>query len=294
MSTQIGSALFNSGTVQHEATTGGRNTTTKLSVVVPAFNEASRIGKNLHELVRTMRRSYADFEIVVVDDGSTDGTSHEASFAAVAIPEVRVIRYDRNAGKGAALAHGSLFATGEYIIFLDADLDLHPKQLPLFVESLEITGADAVIGSKHHPMSEVVNYPWLRRLYSLGYYTMVRMLFGLPLRDTQTGLKIFRRRVLHDVVPRLLAKRFAFDLELLANAQRLGYSMIDAPVRVEFQREGRINWTDAAKMMLDTLAIFYRMNVLRYYDEVRPAPARDWYEVSVAAEVGLLDEAVAV
>lgn len=294
MYTEIEPTRFNSGTVQHGAITDGRGNNTRLSVVLPAFNEASRIGKNLQELVRTMRRMFTDFEVVVVDDGSTDGTSHEASFAAVAIPEVRVIRYDRNAGKGAALAHGSLFATGEFVIFLDADLDLHPKQLPLFVESLEITGVDAVIGSKHHPMSEVVNYPWLRRLYSLGYYTMVRLLFGLPLRDTQTGLKIFRRRVLRDVVPRLLAKRFAFDLELLANAHRLGYSMVDAPVRVEFQRQGRINWTDAVKMMLDTLAIFYRMHVLRYYDEVRPAPAHDWYEVSVAAEVGLLDEAVAV
>lgn len=285
--------LFKDGTVSHK-TSSFRTPKVALSVVLPAYNEASCIGKNLHELVRTLRHAYSEFEVIVVDDGSTDGTAGEARFATAAIPEVRVIRYDRNAGKGAALAKGALFASGEYVVFLDADLDLHPGQIQLFVESMQVANADAVVGSKHHPMSEVFNYPAVRRLYSFGYYAFVRAMFGLPLRDTQTGLKIFRKQLLHDVVPRLVAKRFAFDLELLANAYRLGYAMIDAPVRVEFQRSGRINWRDAVKTMVDTLAIFYRMHVLRYYNERRPVPPLDCYEVSVSEEIGLLNEALAV
>jgi hypothetical protein len=93
------------------------------------------------------------------------------------------------------------------------------------------------------------------------------LLFGLPLRDTQTGLKVFRREVLQRVFPRILAKRFAFDIEVLANAHRLGFKLVDAPVTLEFKRGlGRIRWKDIRATGLDTLAIFYRMYILHYYD----------------------------
>jgi glycosyltransferase involved in cell wall biosynthesis len=161
---------------------------------------------------------------------------------------------------------GTSYAKGDYVIFLDADLDLHPRQLPRFFEIMDETGVDVVIGSKRHPESKV-DYPFVRRIYSAVYYTMIRLLFGLPVRDTQTGLKLFKTQVLRDVFPRILVKRFAFDIEVLTNAHRLGYTIADAPVQLEFRRgTGRVKMKDAKSMFIDTLGVFYRMHVLHYYD----------------------------
>lgn len=243
----------------------------KISVIMPAFNESEHIVKNLKEVVDTFSTFGYSFEVIVVDDGSHDNTYLHAARVLLEHPEnVRIVRYDENQGKGNALIAGTSYAHGEYVVFLDADMDLHPSQLPLFFEILEIQQADAVIGSKRHTLSRV-NYPLIRQLYSIGYYAMVRLLFGLPLKDTQTGLKVFKRKVLLDVFPRVLAKRFAFDIEVLANAHRLGYKIADAPVTLHFQRcYNRISLRHVWLIFLDTLAIFYRMKLRRYYDRSVP------------------------
>lgn len=239
----------------------------KISVVMPAFNESAHIVKNLQEVVDTLSTLGYDFEVILVDDGSPDNTYIHAARVLVKHPElVRVVRYDENQGKGNALMCGAGYATGKYVVFMDADMDLHPEQLPLFFEIMAASGADAVIGSKRHPLSNV-EYPLLRRMYSAVYYSLVRVLFGLPLRDTQTGLKVFRTELLRAVIPRLLAKRFAFDIELLANAHRLGFKITDSPVTLRFGRPyNRIKFRDVADIFTDTLAIFYRMRVIKYYD----------------------------
>jgi len=243
--------------------------TGKLSVVMPAYNESASIVKNVAEAVQTLSGFGYDYEIVVVDDGSVDDThSHVMQIAAAYDPKVRVVRYDDNRGKGGALICGTTYTTGDYIAFLDADMELHPEQLPLFLEIMAAQGADVVIGSKRHPLSNV-EYPRIRRIYSAGYFALVWLLFGLPLRDTQTGLKVFRRQVLQDVFPRVLVKRFAFDIEVLANAHRLGYKIVDAPVTMRFSRRyGRITFDDVRTILLDTLAIFYRLRLRHYYDRV--------------------------
>src|SRR5580704_12023770 len=185
-----------------------------LSILMPAYNEATSIADNVRETAETMRKLSIDFEIIVIDDGSMDGTDAAAIGASRAWPgRVRVVRCWRNEGKGNALLCGASYARGEYVAFLDADMDLHPEQLASFFAVMEASGADAVIGSKFHPDS-IVDYPLLRRVYSFFYYMLVRTLFGLPVRDTQTGIKLFRREVLHRVLPRVLVKRFAFDLEV--------------------------------------------------------------------------------
>lgn len=239
----------------------------KLSVVMPAYNEAAFIESNVLETVDTLSALNFDFEIIVVDDGSPDDTHRHAVRACMSHPErVRVVRYDRNRGKGNALMCGASYALGDYIAFLDADMDLHPRQLPTLLAIMEAKGADIVIGSKRHPLSNV-NYPRLRKVLSAGYFWFIRALFGMPLRDTQTGLKIFKRTVVKDVFPRVLAKRFAFDVEILAVAHNRGYRITDAPVTLEFNRSfSRINLRDIYNTFLDTLAIFYRLKIVRYYD----------------------------
>ena len=238
-----------------------------LSILMPAYNEAHSIAENVCETVETMRALGIDFEIVVVDDGSLDGT-HTAAINALRVwPEcVRIVRCRRNEGKGNALICGTSYSKGEYVAFLDADMDLHPEQLENFFTIMKSRDADVVIGSKFHPQSKV-EYPRLRRVYSFFYFLLVRSLFGLPVRDTQTGIKLFKREVLEHVLPRVLVKRFAFDLELLANVHHFGYRIVEAPVVVNFKRVcSRLRLPAVWNVFVDTLAIFYRMRILRYYD----------------------------
>jgi glycosyltransferase involved in cell wall biosynthesis len=245
----------------------------KLSVVVPAYNEAPEIEANLREMVATIDSFGLDYELIVVDDGSPDSTFASAVRAKIDYPDVvRVVRYDRNQGKGNAVICGARYARGDFIAFVDADMDLHPRQLPTLIAKMLDDDADVVIGSKWHPDS-VIEYTPLRRTFSVGYYAMVRALFGLPVRDTQTGMKIFRAEVLHRVFPRILAKRFAFDVEVLANAHRLGYSIVEAPIEMTPQRQlNRVGFGAVFDVFKDTLAIYYRMHVLRYYDRPLPGP----------------------
>jgi len=240
-----------------------------LSVVIPAYNEADVLGATVEEALAWLESSSLRHELIVVDDGSADDTYEVAQAAARRNGAVRPARLSHNAGKGFALKFGVAYATGEHIAFLDADRDIYPDQLGVLWEAMAQTGADAVVGSKRHPSSQI-SYPLSRRVMSLGYYLMMRLMFGLPLGDTQAGIKLFRRAVLMDILPRLLIKRFAFDLELLACAHRLGYRVSEAPVRMAFQRGGsRVTWRDVQTVGVDTLAVFYRLRILRYYDNVR-------------------------
>jgi len=241
----------------------------RLSVVMPAYNEARHIVKNMLETIDTLAGICPHFEIVVVDDGSPDGTYLPAVEALAEMGDnIRVVRYARNAGKGNALICGFEHTRGELVAFLDADMDLHPGQIRGMLETMERRNADVVIGSKWHRNSKI-NYPFVRRLWSIGYYLFVRLLFGLPLRDTQTGLKLFRAEVLGRVFPRILAKRYAFDVEVLVNAHALGFNIIDAPVTLQFARDsGRVHLGDVWAVFLDTLAIFYRSRITKYYDRM--------------------------
>jgi glycosyltransferase involved in cell wall biosynthesis len=253
----------------------------RLSVVMPAYNEASHIVANMRETIDTLLDFCPSFEIVVVDDGSPDGTYLRAVEALADMDDnIRVVRYHRNAGKGNALICGFNHTRGDIVAFLDADMDLHPKQIRGMLEIMERNAADVVIGSKWHRDSKI-NYPFVRRLWSIGYYSLVRLLFGLPLRDTQTGLKIYRAEVLRRVFPRILAKRYAFDVEVLVNAHRLGYKIADAPVTLQFTRSsGRVSLGDVWTVFLDTLAIFYRSRIIKYYDKMDPI-ARSYERLEV-------------
>lgn len=239
-----------------------------ISIVLPAYNEAEAIEHNVLEVVDTFSKLDYGFEVIVVDDGSADDTYLGAIKAKSSHPErVRVVRYDVNRGKGSALICGASYAKGDIVAFLDADMDLHPSQLPQLISQLETTGTDVVIGSKRHPLSNV-DYPRYRWVLSAGFFVLIRMFFGLPLRDTQTGIKVFRREVVESVFPLILAKRYAFDVEVLAVAHHLGYRISDAPITLRFGRKfSRIRIADVFHTMRDTLAIFYRLRLRHYYDE---------------------------
>ncbi len=240
----------------------------KVSVIIPAHNELSRIFSSLEETIKTFEEFGCQYEIIIMDDGSTDGTYEAVQKLCRKNNNVFIKKNWQNYGKGRAIKKGIRYATGDYIVFLDADMDLHPAQLQTFIDIMRLDDADIVIGSKMHPNS-VVDYPWRRKLISRIYFLIIKVLFGLPIHDTQTGLKLFKKEAIKEIFPRILVKQFAFDLEILVNAYHLGFKIAEAPVVLQTKRPfGRIGWQAMYKTGIDTLAIFYRMHILKYYDRI--------------------------
>lgn len=239
---------------------------------MPAFNLEARIASNIEHVRAFLALSGIPFEIVPVDDGSSDKTAKILQTVAEAHSAViRPVLIERNSGKGNALRQGLAASAGTHILLLDGDLDLDPVMLPTFFDIMLESGADIVIGSKRHPKS-LIDYPWRRRLASATYYGIVKLLIGLPVSDTQTGMKLFRREALQWSFDRMLVKQFAFDLELLAIAYARGYRIAEAPIRMSFgDKKGCLTWQNTRQVMIDTLAVFYRLRLLRYYDSVEPA-----------------------
>lgn len=262
----------------------------EVSVVTPSYNPGLRVLRNLQRLVSVLNASGIRYEVIVVSDGSTDG-SHEI-IGELASGELRLIHYGDNRGKGFALRTGLARARGKYIVFIDSDGDLDPAQIRSFITLMDTFDADVVLGSKRHSMSKV-SYPLTRRLMSTAYYWVVRTLFGLRVHDTQTGLKLVKREVLARVLPRMLEKRFAFDLELLVVAKRLGYDrFFEAPVTLDYQFESTVSSGSVFRILVDTAAIFYRCYILRYYDRpaLPPVVEADSQETDVAIASPMFQE----
>ncbi|MCX6349567.1 MAG: glycosyltransferase, partial [Candidatus Aureabacteria bacterium] len=238
----------------------------RVSVLMPDFNEVEHIYRNLRETAEVIARLCPDYEIVAADDGSRDDTLREIERAARENPRIRCFSTRDNRGKGWALKKAFGLCRGTWVFFLDSDLDIHPQQFLSLLRVQKATGADVVIGSKRHPDS-TLKYPFSRRIVSAAYFFLVKALFGLPLRDTQTGIKLFKRTVLEAIFPRILVKQYAFDLEILVNAHRRGYPIAEAPVVVDYRGKfGRIGPRSIWTILIDTLAVFYRAKILKYHD----------------------------
>lgn len=239
---------------------------------MPAYGLETVIERNIETVCRLLEGNIP-FEVLPVDDGSRDGTAAAIRRAAARDPDhVHPVFVQVNAGKGNALKCGFAAARGSHILLLDADLDLDPVRITTFFDIMAEKQAAIVIGSKRHPDS-VIDYPWHRRLSSVIYYTIVRLLIGLPISDTQTGMKLFTREALAWSFERMLVKTFAFDLEVLSIAHAQGYTVAEAPIEMHFgEKIGCLSWTNVKQVMIDTLAIFYRLRILRYYDSVEIAP----------------------
>lgn len=241
----------------------------QLSLIIPAYKQEKTIKKDLQRIKDTMDQLPVSYELIVVVDGEVDDTVKEAK--KVRSPNIYVTGYKHNHGKGYAVRFGIAQAKGDIIGFLDSGMDINPKGIAMFLQYFDWYNADIIIGSKLHPASKVV-YPWQRKIISYGYRLLVKVLFGLSIRDTQVGMKFYKRKVLEDVLPRLLVKAYAFDIELLAVAYRLAYKKIyEAPIELELDfKKSSITSKNFWKVILltlwDTLAVYYRMKILKYYD----------------------------
>jgi glycosyltransferase involved in cell wall biosynthesis len=205
-----------------------------LSVIVPVFNEAQHIRANLDLLISEVAPYFSAFEILVISDGSTDGT--EEVLRSYSHPNVKLIAYPQNHGKGFALREGFKAATGDFVFFIDGGMELHPREIRIFLGLMELYDADIVVASKRHPQSKI-DYPLIRRILSFAYQMLIRYLFALNVTDTQVGLKLFKRSVIEAVVPHLVLNRYGTDLEILALARALGFRrLLEAPVRLDYFR----------------------------------------------------------
>ena len=259
-----------------------------LSVIVPTYRDGSRIYSNLLKLDRALSVIGEPYEIIVVSDGNVDNTAEEAR--RLDASHVRVFHYARNMGKGFALRYGVVRSHGEIVTFIDGDGDIDPIQIATYLRLMREGEADIVVGSKRHPSSEVV-YPPVRRLYSATYQALLHLLFQLEVRDTQVGLKLFRREVLAAVLPRIVVKRYAFDLELLVVANHLGFTrIVEAPVRIGQRFSSTINLRAIGSMLEETAAIFYRQHVLHYYDVCHTPVALHTLSAVTDAELATLDD----
>lgn len=241
-----------------------------LSVIVPVYRQEKTIARDLRSLLTVLSNQSTPFEVIVVIDGEIDGSFREAK--KVRNSKVNVVGYKINKGKGYAVRFGMAQSRGDIVGFIDAGGDLNPKGLDLMLKTLFWQDADIVIGSKRHALSKV-EYPMIRRIFSFGYQLLTRILFNVNVRDTQVGMKVYKRKVLEDVLPRLLVKQFAFDIEILAVAHRLGYTkIVEAPVELNFAGvssniTSKNFWRIIFNMVKDTLAVFYRLKIRKYYDD---------------------------
>lgn len=238
-----------------------------ISVIIPAFRQEKTIKENLLQVSDILNKLKYDYELIVVVDGKIDNTFENAK--STRSSKIKVVGYEHNHGKGYAVRYGMANSKGDIVCFMDAGTDLNPNGLSMLLEYFEWYNADIVIGSKRHPESIVV-YPWHRKIISFFSQQYIRFLFGLTVKDTQVGIKMFNRKVIEDVLPRLLVKKFAFDIEILAVAHSLGYKKIfEAPVEIDYDFSGSLIkktlLLEIIRTFWDTLAIFYRLKILGYY-----------------------------
>jgi glycosyltransferase involved in cell wall biosynthesis len=241
-----------------------------LSLIVPAYKQEKTIAKDLQNLSSVLAKLPLKYEIIVVEDGQEDKTFEVLKNLKPKTKNIKVFGYKKNIGKGFAIKYGVEKAKGDVIGFIDAGMDIDPTEISIALDIMEWNKADIVIGSKLHPESKV-KYPIQRKILSWGYRTLTHILFGFNVKDTQVGFKLFRGKVAKEVFSRIIVKRFAFDIEVLTVAQKLGYTKIyEAPVKLNF-RSGSITsssfWKIIYSMLWDTAAVFYRLRILHYYDK---------------------------
>jgi dolichol-phosphate mannosyltransferase len=234
--------------------------TPNVSFVIPVFNEENNVEEAVEKLSRVASKLGRPYEIVVVNDGSYDNTLLRIRDCAESDCNVRVISYRKNMGKGYAVKTGFLHARGVNVVFIDGDLDIDPNQIEKYLNALK--SADMVIASKWHPQSKI-KIRSLRRFLSQSFNILVRLLTGVRMMDTQTGLKAVKNSALKRTFSKLTVKRYAYDVELLTIASRDGIKTVELPVNLRLP--ALFNLKDAWRMFLDLFGIAYRLKISRCY-----------------------------
>ena len=223
----------------------------KISIVVPAFNESLRIAPSIEAILGYVKRRKLSAEVVIVDDGSTDGTA-----GIVKSFRLRVLKNEGNRGKGYSVRRGVLETHGSWVVFTDADLSAPIEELDRLLEAAD-EGADVVIGSRAIDRSKIgVHQSQFREIGGILYNGMVRLVLGLSIQDTQCGFKLFRRETMKPVFELQTIFRFGFDPEILFLAKQRGLRICEVPVVWNHDAGSKVRvLRDGIAMFLDLIRI---------------------------------------
>jgi len=235
----------------------------RLSIIIPAYNEEMRLVGSLEDIVEKVSGVFSPFEIIIVDDGSGDGT------VAVAEDFIRtckgsgtvckVLKVPENRGKGHAVKMGMMEASGDITLMTDADLSTPIEELERLVLLMENEGPDIVIGSRGLSGSDVrIHQPWYREYGGKFFNLIVRGITWLPYRDTQCGFKLFRMASCRSIFEKLRINRFAFDVEILFIAKAMGLKVIEDPVIWRHSEGSKVN------MLSDSIVTFMELIHIRW------------------------------
>src|SRR6202140_515743 len=233
----------------------------QLSIVIPSFNEERRLPATLERIANYINASDRKTEVIVVDDGSTDGTAGVADAVRGQIEDIRVVSNGKNRGKGYSVRHGSLEARGEIVLFTDADLSAPIEEADKLLAKMD--DYDVAIGSRavNRKLIEV-HESRFREFAGIIFNRIVRVILWLPFVDTQCGFKAFRREKCRIIFEQQTIERFGFDPELLYLARHNGLRTAEVAVRWAHSPATKGNmWQDSVQMFLDVLII--RWNALR-------------------------------
>jgi glycosyltransferase involved in cell wall biosynthesis len=236
----------------------------QVSIVVPAYNEAVRIGESIRKIEAFLKKMPWKAEVIVVDDGSKDDTADVVS--GMTFPGLRVIRNNPNRGKGFAVRTGVLDSLGEYVLFTDADLSAPIDELEKLLKAAQEQRADVVIGSRAVDRSYIeIHQSRGRELGGIVFNLMVKTILGLRIHDTQCGFKLFKRSKAIPVFEKMTITGFGFDPELLFLAKRARLKILELPVRWSHAEGSKIRFaTDSVRMFSDLLRIRWNQISGRY------------------------------
>ncbi len=226
-----------------------------ISIVIAAFNEENRVGQSLQKIHQFLQGRKTDHEIIVVDDGSTDRTTPVVAELAQSIATLRIIRYEKNRGKGFALRTGVLASKGVLVLVSDADLSTPIEELDTLLPYL--SEYQVAIGSRALALSNiVVKQPWWRQEMGKTFNRIVKLLVMDNFNDTQCGFKLFRGDVARELFREARIDRFAYDVEILALAIRKGYRVAEVPIQWLNDPASKVNpIRDSLKMLVDLVKI---------------------------------------
>ena len=239
----------------------------KYSIVIPSFNESARVGTTLDRVLGCIAQRGWSAEVLVVDDGSSDDTVEIVQERRAHHPELALIENGANRGKGYSVRNGLLQASGEIVMFTDADLSSPIEEAERLFEAIG-RGADVAIGSRWlDRQKQTKHQPLYRRFFGRCYNRLTRTVMGLPYKDTQCGFKAFRRPAAQCIFRLQTIERWGFDPEILFIAQKLGYRIVEVPVTWGHDERSRISYLRDGTQMLREMAQIRRNSIRGQYDQ---------------------------
>lgn len=229
-----------------------------ISVIIPAYNEEAVIAKTLDQVYSCLTKNQLDFEIIVINDGSTDNTENEI----IQFEKAKLLNNPRNTGKGSAVKKGVMAANKELILFMDADHAIPIQYLMQFIK--EIPKFDIIIGSKY--IGETKNYPFYRKVVGKIFSLLKYLIIGLKIKDTQCGFKLFKSEIAKDLFSHSIINGWCFDVEILMIASRKNYSIKESPINIsDINSVSKVNiFTSGTQMFLDLIKLRFNFKKGKY------------------------------